>query len=172
MIFTIGCGAGFDARLMATTPHDWKRRVGRLAYFGQALVLGASVKAIPYRLTVDGETIETDATVAIIGNMGQLVPGVLDLRMPLLPDNGMLDLIVVGARGPLHGLKGLVDQMLRTSLGGEHGAASLRLRGRSITVAADRPEPLQVDGDYVGEGSLAARVLPAAIEVLVPMSGA
>jgi len=102
--------------------------------------------------------------------MGQLVPGALDLRMPLVPDNGMLDLIVVGARGPLHGLKGLADQMLRTSLGGEHGAESLRLRGRAITITADRPEPLQVDGDYVGEGSLEARVLPAAIDVLVPIS--
>ena len=33
---------------------------------------------------------------------------------------------------------------------------------------ADRPEPLQVDGDYVGDGSLTARVLPGGLRVLVP----
>ena len=100
--------------------------------------------------------------------MGQLVPGVLDLRLPLQPDDGLLDLIVVGARGPIHGMKGLVDQLLRTSLGGGEGSDSLRVRGRQIVVEADRPEPLQVDGDYVGEGSLAARVLPGGLRVLVP----
>jgi diacylglycerol kinase family enzyme len=167
-LFTIGCGAGFDARLMATTPQEWKRRVGRAAYFLQALKLAASVSVVPYRITVDGEVFETDASVAMVGNMGQLVPGILDLRMPLQPDDGLLDLIVVGARGPILGMKGLVDQLRRTSLGGGEGSDSLRIRGRQIIVEADRPEPLQVDGDYVGEGSLAARVLPGGLRVLVP----
>ena len=170
-IFTIGCGAGFDARLMATTPRHWKQRFGRAAYFAQALVLGADLDVVPYRLTIDGKTIETDATIAMVGNMGQLVPGLLGPRLPLEPDDGLLDLIVVGARSPLQGIKGLIDQMFRTSLGGEHGAASMRLRGRSISVEADRPEPLQVDGDYVGEGSLEARVVPDGADVLVPAAG-
>jgi diacylglycerol kinase family enzyme len=171
-VFTIGCGAGFDARLMATTPKDWKQRIGKAAYFVQALKLAATIGVVPYRFTVDGETFETDASVAMIGNMGQLVPGVLDLRMPLQPDDGLLDLIVVGARGPIHGMKGLVDQLTRTSLGGGEGSDSLRVRGRQIVVEADRPEPLQVDGDYVGEGSLEARVLPGGLRVLVPAARA
>jgi diacylglycerol kinase family enzyme len=167
-VFTIGCGAGFDARLMATTPRDLKQRIGKAAYFVQALKLAASVDVVPYRVTVDGQAFETEASVALVGNMGQLVPGLLDLRMPILPDDGLLDLIVVGARGPIHGMKGLVDQLLRTSLGGE-GTDSVRVRGRQISVEAASPEPLQVDGDYVGEGSLVAQVLPSALQVLVPL---
>ena len=167
-VFTIGCGAGFDAHLMATTPRDWKQRIGKAAYFVQAIKLAATIDVVPYRFTVDGEVFETDASVALVGNMGQLVPGMLDLRLPIEPDDGLLDLIVVGARGPIHGMKGLVDQLLRTSLGGGEGSDSLRVRGRQIVVEADRPEPLQVDGDYVGEGSLAARVLPGGLRVLVP----
>ena len=65
-----------------------------------------------------------------------------------------------GRAGPLHGMKGLVDQLFRTHLGGGSGSDSLRVRGRVIDVEAERPEPLQVDGDHVGWGSLAARVLP------------
>jgi diacylglycerol kinase (ATP) len=168
--FTIGCGAGFDARLMATTPPDLKKRIGRSAYFAQALRLAADIGVVPYRLTVDGETIETEASVALVGNMGHLVPGLLGPRLPIVPDDGLLDLIVVGARGPLHGVKGLIDQLLRTSLGGGSGSDSLRVRGRRIVVAADRAEPLQVDGDHVGWGWLEARILPAALEVLVPGS--
>lgn len=167
--FTIGCGAGFDARLMATTPREWKQRLGKAAYFLQAAALAARIDVVPFRIDVDGETFETEASVALVGNIGQLVPGRLDLRLPLLPDDGLLDLIVVGARGPVHGMKGLLDQLLRTSLGGADGADSLRVRGRAISIQADPPQPLQIDGDYVGEGGLVAHVLPASLSVLVPI---
>jgi diacylglycerol kinase (ATP) len=167
-VFTIGTGAGFDARLMATTSSQAKQRIGKAAYLVQALKLAATVGVVPYRITIDGRVLETEASVALVGNMGQLVPGLLDLRMPLQPDDGLLDVLVVGARGPIHGMVGLTDQLLRTSLGGDESSDSLRARGREIAVEADRPEPLQVDGDYVGEGSLVARVLPGALDVLVP----
>jgi diacylglycerol kinase family enzyme len=65
-------------------------------------------------------------------------------------------------------MRGLADQLLRTSLGGESGSQSLRLQCHAIEVEADRPEPLQVDGDFVGWGSLGASVLPGALDVLVP----
>jgi diacylglycerol kinase family enzyme len=169
--FAIGCGAGFDARVMATTPPDLKRRFGRSAYFAQALKLALEIEAIPHRITVDGESIETDASIALVTNMGELVPGLVGPRLPIVPDDGLLDLIVVGARGPLHGMKGLIDQLFRTHLGGGSGSDSLRVRGRVIGIEADRPEPLQVDGDHVGWGSLSARVLPGALDVLVPATG-
>ena len=167
-LFTIGVGAGFDARLMKTTPHDWKERVGRAAYFAQAIRLASDIGVVPYRLTVDDRIIDVEATLAIVGNLGQLIPGLLGPRLPIVPDDGLLDLIVVGARGPLQGLKGLVDQMVCTSLGGEPGSDSLRMRGRTISVEPQRPEPLDLDGDYVGEGSFLTRVLPHAISVLTP----
>lgn len=170
-VFTIGCGTGFDARLMATTPSAWKRRLGSAAYFLQALRLAARITAVPYRIAVDGELIETEASVVLAGNMGQLVPGRLGLRLPLVPDDGQLDIIVVGARGPLEGLRGLADQLRRTAPGGGSGSSSIRLRGRQVSVTADRPEPMEVDGDYVGTGSLEAYVEPAAVEVLVPTPG-
>ena len=166
--FAIGCGAGFDARVMATTPDDLKKRFGRMAYFAQAIRLAASIDAVPYRLTIDGESIAVDASIALVTNMGQLIPGSVGPRLAIEPDDGLLDLIVVGARGPIAGLKGLADQLLRTSFGGGSGSESLRLPCRSVTIEADRAEPLQVDGDTVGWGSLAASVMPGALGVLVP----
>jgi diacylglycerol kinase family enzyme len=166
--FAIGCGIGFDARVMATTPPGLKRRFGRSAYFAQAARLALAIEAVPHRISVDGQVIETDASIALITNMGELVPGVLGPRLPIVPDDGLLDLIVVGARGPLHGMKGLIDQLFRMHLGGGSGSDSLRVRGRVIDVEARRPEPLQVDGDHVGWGSLSARILPGALDVLVP----
>jgi diacylglycerol kinase family enzyme len=166
--FTIGCGAGFDARVMATTPPDLKRVMGKGAYFLQAVKLALEIDVVPFSITVDGSVIETEASIAMVTNMGELIPGVVGPRLPIVPDDGLLDLIVVGARGPLHGIKGLIDQLYRTRLGGGSGSDSLRVRGREIEITADRPEPLQVDGDHVGWGSLSARVLPGALQVLVP----
>jgi diacylglycerol kinase family enzyme len=170
-LFILGCGAGLDARLMATTSAASKRRYGKTAYFAQGLRLAMRVEAAPVRIILDGELIETEASVALIGNMGHLIPGVVGLRLPLDPEDGLLDLIVVAARGPIHGLVGLIDQLTRTALGGTSGSDSLRLRGRQIAFEFESPAPMQVDGDYVGEGSLEARVRPAALGVLVPREG-
>ncbi len=167
-ISIIGCGAGFDARLMATTPSSLKQRIGKSAYLAQAIKLGLEIKATPSRITVDGQVIEMEASIVLVGNMGQLIPGLVDLRMPIDPTDGLFDIIAVAARGPIHGLKGLVDQLRRTQLGGETGSDSIRLRGREVTIEAVEPAPLEVDGDYVGEGSLSARILPGALDILVP----
>ena len=169
-VFIIGCGAGLDARLMATTPGELKRRIGKSAYFMQAARLAPGIRAAPCRIEVDGEVIETETSIVLVGNMGQLMPGVLDLRLPIDPSDGLFDMIAVGAHGPLHGLVGLADQLWRTELGGRSGATSIRRRGRVISITPERPEPMQIDGDYVGEGSLNARILPGALKVLVPDS--
>ena len=164
----IGCGAGFDAELMATTPKGLKRWLGSLAYFVQAARLMTGLSAIPCRVTVDEHTFETGVTVVLIGNMGHLVPGRLDLKLPLDPYDGLLELIIVGASGPVSGLRGLRDQLRRTQLGGGAGDASIRLRGRSIEIEPVEPMPLQIDGDPVGRGSLKAHVRPKALQVLAP----
>jgi diacylglycerol kinase family enzyme len=166
--FIIGCGAGFDAELMATTSGGLKRRLGAAAYFVQATRMAMRLSATPCRVIVDDELIETDATAVLIGNMGQLVPGRLGLRLPLDPSDGLLDLIIVGASSPISGLQGLADQLRRTKLGGGTGDSSIRRRGRTISLEPVEPMPLEVDGDYVGSGTLEARVVPSALQVLVP----
>lgn len=168
-VFLIGCGAGFDAELMATTPARLKHRLGTLAYFVQAARLALGLSATPSRVTVDDDSFETGATIVLIGNMGHLVPGRLDLRRPLDPYDGLLELILVGAPNPVAGLRGLVDQLRRTEFGGGADDPSVRLRGRTIALEPAEPMPLEVDGDYVGEGSLRARVIPGGLRVLVPI---
>lgn len=166
--FIIGCGAGFDAELMATTSGSLKRRLGAAAYFVQATRMAMRLSATPCRVTIDDELIETDATAVLIGNMGQLVPGRLGLRLPLDPGDGLLDLIVVGATNPVAAARNLADQLRRTQLGGGSGDGSIRRRGRAIRIEPSLPLPLEVDGDHVGSGALEARVVPGALRVLVP----
>ena len=166
--FIIGCGAGFDAELMATTSRGLKRRLGAAAYFVQGARLAMRLSATPCRVTIDDELIETAATAVLIGNMGELVPGRLGLRLPLDPADGLLDLIVVDASSAIGGMRGLADQLRRTQLGGGSGDRSIRRRGKTIRIEPDGSLPLEVDGDHIGSGTIEARVVPGALRVLVP----
>ena len=167
-VFIIGCGAGFDAELMATTPSSLKRRIGTAAYFVQGARLALRASSTPCRVTVDEETFETRATTALIGNMGGLIPGRLGLRVPLDPTDGQLDLIIVEAGGLLRGVRNTLHLLRRTELGGGAGDGDVRLRGQHIRIEPLAPMPLEVDGDHVGPGTLEARVRPAALRVLLP----
>jgi len=168
--FIIGCGAGFDAELMATTSAGLKRRLGTAAYFVQGARLALRADATTCRLTVDDRVVEMPVTIALIGNMGELLPGHLGLRLPLDPTDGLLELIAVDAGNPVRGARGLVDQLRRTDLGGDPEGGSIRLRGRSISIEPDEPMALEIDGDHIGAGALTARAIPGALQVLVPIS--
>jgi diacylglycerol kinase family enzyme len=168
--FLLGCGAGFDAELMATTSAGLKRRIGTAAYFAQGARLALRMSATRCRITIDGREIETEVTTALVGNMGELVPGWLGLRLPLDPADGLLDLIVVKGKNPVRGIGGLLDQLRRTELGGDAGDGSLRLRGGSIDIEPLEAMTLQIDGDPIGEGSFSTRIRPAALQVLQPTS--
>ena len=167
-ICAIGCGIGFDARLMATTEGAHKARFGRYAYLFQAIRLASTLQAVPYRITIDGRVIELEATVAMVTNVGDLIPGVLRPRLPALPDDGQLDLFVVAAKGVVEGLRGLADHLTRTSVGGDEASRTLRFRCHSARLESTPPEPIQVDGDPCGIGSLEVTVLPGALQVLTP----
>jgi diacylglycerol kinase family enzyme len=167
-ICAIGCGIGFDARLMATTEPAQKARFGRYAYFIQAFRLASTIGAVPYRITIDGRVIELEASIAMVTNVGDIIPGILRPRLPALPDDGQLDVFVVAAKGVVEGLRGLADQLTRTTLGGDHTTRTLRFRCHSARLESTPPEPIQVDGDTCGVGAIEVTVRPGALDVLVP----
>lgn len=166
--FLVGAGIGFDAEVMASTPDALKRRAGRAAYFARAAILAARIDTRPYRLELDGATLVVEGSIALVANLAELVPGVLRPRLPVVPDDGLLDVIVVGARGPVAGVRALVDQLVRTELGTRYGGASIRVRARDVRISAEPPAAVQVDGDPYPPGALAASVRPGALRVLVP----
>jgi diacylglycerol kinase family enzyme len=170
--FAIGCGIGFDAKVMLGTPPDLKRRLGRLAYFAQSAVQAVRIGTVPYRVTIDGQLIEMDGSIAMALNVGELVPGMLGPRLKVEPDDGLLEVIVVGAPDPLAGIRGLVDHLLRTEHGHDEARRTLRARGTHVKLESTPPEPLQVDGDAYPPGTVEARIQPGALAVLVPTSGA
>ncbi len=146
---------------MATTEAAHKARFGRYAYLFQAVRLASTLQAVPYRITIDGRVIELEATVAMVTNVGDLVPGVVRPRLPALPDDGQLDLFVVAAKGVVDGYPGTRRPPDRgPAVGGDADSRTLRFRCHSARLESTPPEPIQVDGDPCGIGALEVIVRP------------
>jgi diacylglycerol kinase (ATP) len=166
--FAVACGAGMDARVMAGTPSEHKRRWGMAAYVATTLRLIGEVRSTAHHVTVDGVDYEATAAMILVANCGEVIPPYVRLGAAITPDDGMLDVVVMRAdsfgesvravwellraRGPVAARPGLIGYA----------------RGREITVASASPEPVQLDGEPEGETPFTATVVPGAIRVVVP----
>jgi diacylglycerol kinase family enzyme len=150
---------------MAAAEHEWKRRLGFGAYIGAAVREALRLEPARFRITADDSTFEITGLVALIANCGDIVPGRIGARQPLDPTDGRLDLLVVGGRDVLSGLRGAADLLFRT---GDQDGAVIRRSVTRVRIEAEPAQPRQTDGDPHPPGWLEASVMPAALSLLVP----
>jgi diacylglycerol kinase family enzyme len=169
--FVVACGAGLDARFVDGATKDAKRRFGIGAYLGAALAQVGDLRPRPTRLVLDGEAVETESIVVLIANAGELIPGVLGPRLPVRPDDGWLHVFVLRG-GVVGSLVGALELLVGEAPGRTMTGSGLRRLVREVTVDVDvdPPEPIQVDGDRVGAGSLSATIEPTAVRIVVPLA--
>ena len=164
--FAVCGGTGFDARLMARTGVDEKRRWKMAAYVMRALAALPDVSSPLHRVTVDGVAHELPAAMVLVANCGELVPPFLRLGANVAPDDGWLDVLVLRAEGTLASLSAFVE-LIR---GRRNGARRLWFgRGRVVRVEVleGPPRPMQLDGEPWGDAPFEARLVPAALPVIV-----
>jgi diacylglycerol kinase family enzyme len=167
-VFTVACGLGLDARVMAGASPDLKRRYGFAAYVIAAAREAARLRVATYRIEADDEVHEVRGLVVLIANCGQIVPWRLGPRRAIDPSDGLLDVFVVTATDLPSGLWGAGRLLLSAAELPERHDASRRFRARRVRVTAEPPEPVQVDGDPHDAGWLEATIEPGAIHVIRP----
>ncbi len=166
--FAVACGAGYDARVMAATTTADKHRWRFAAYVATTLRLMPELKSVVHRIVVDGAEYRAPAALVLVANCGEVIPPWVRLKRGIAPDDGLLDLIIIRADSFTESLRA-VWQLLRE--GGTEAATPGRIayaRGRDITVEAESPQPVQLDGEPHGLTPFTARVVPGAIQVLRP----
>ena len=168
MPFIVAAGVGFDARVMAATTERRKRSLGIGAYFAVATAVAARIRPFEVRLVVDGAVHETDALAVLVANAGELVPGLLRPRLPLVPDDGLLDVLVARGRGAAGGSRAAIELLFGRGVHTAIGPYAARFAARRVEVEAPAGEPVEVDGDVVGGGRLVAEIVPGAVRILVP----
>jgi diacylglycerol kinase (ATP) len=162
--FLIGIGIGIPGEIAETADREAKDRLGILAYFISSIQALRNAETVKYRVSLDGETFETEGVSALILNAGQFgIPGV-NVAPSIDMSDSKLDLLVFRSKS-LPALVSLAAAVMRQD---EQAAAYDLYQGREITVEPLPLQPLQVDGEVLEPGPVTARILPCAGRYIVP----
>jgi YegS/Rv2252/BmrU family lipid kinase len=169
--FALVAGAGFDAAVMAAATRELKERWGFAAYIYAAVKEALSATPRRFYLRADGRELEVDAVTVMIANVGELFPAYLPLRFALAPrptnswQDGLFDVIVLAPRKPPDFALILWRAAHRKFPGDDR---MIHFQAREITIAADPPIAVQIDGDPAGLTPVTACVERSALRVLLP----
>jgi YegS/Rv2252/BmrU family lipid kinase len=172
-IFLTRLGMGLESNVIENTAREQKDRMGWLAYALNTLRELREPKVSRYRLTLDGQVVETQGLTCVIANSGIITPNsgipgrtVLSFAPGISVSDGVLDVVVV--RGAdLGSLLAVAASMMA---GNENAEPLQHWRAREVTVEADPPQTIQADGEILDQTPVHARVLPNALRVIVPVA--
>ena len=164
--FLLRVGTGFAARKVAYADRSIKNRFGVLAYSVAAVKSLKDTKSAHYRITLDGKQVETDAVTCLIDNAGNMGIQGFQPAKEIRVDDGWLDVLLLGSKG----LVNLVTSGPSLLEADKSETVIEHWQARQITIAVDPPQPVQVDGEMVGDTPVSAEVLPGALKVIVPKS--
>lgn len=166
--FAFSLGIGVDSFMIRDTPPNWKRRFGIIAYSYVALRASLRNTAFRVRATVDGETIEREASAVMVANFGGVLNDLLVLGPGIARDDGRLDLCVFS---PASGAQAIAIawRMLRKDFR-PHPAMVYR-SGERFRIECDPPQDAQADGELLGPTPMDVQVEPRAARLLLPRVG-
>ncbi len=154
---------GFDAeanRIANAAPS----RLGRLVYVYGAMRALAAWRPARFTLQLDGEQISsTGYSVAACNS--RYYGGGMRLAPNAEIDDGLLDVVLIAEHSKLSFLVTLPRVFRGAHV--SHPAVRI-LRGRELRVDADRPLAVYADGDPIGATPATIRIVPRALQVLVP----
>jgi diacylglycerol kinase family enzyme len=166
--FAVACGAGYDARVMAATPSEHKRRWGMAAYVATTLRLITDIRSTTHLITIDGVEYDAEAAMVLVANCGEVIPPLIRLRPGIRPDDGLLDVVVMRANSFGQSVRAVWD-LLRDAPTAEGQETFVGYaQGREIRVETDPVQPVQLDGEPGGETPFTVTVVPGAIRIMVP----
>lgn len=163
--FAVACGVGFDAVVMDATDAAQKRRWGKLAYFANAVREGRKMRDVHHEITIDGETTTTEAAQVFIANFGR-IGSLVEPRRRVIPDDGLLDVIVVRASGPISGLWAGLEAIVQRDLGEASDGRVFRTRAREVSVTSKPRQLVETDGTVIGRTPITVSIRPKALRVI------
>lgn len=167
--FGVIVGVGFAADVMRQTNRRLGAAKGSAAILVSILQTVAELRPVPVRLYLEEGTaaeriVEAPMTALFIMNT-RTTGGGLAVCPEAQPDDGLLDLCLMKDISRVDFLATLPKAYF-----GKHGGQPKVefFRARAVRLQADRPLVKMFDGDLFGDAPLSVRVVPGALDVLVP----
>ena len=169
--FALVAGAGFDAAVMASATRELKERWGFAAYLYAAVKEALAATPMPFRLVADGRELEVEAVTVLIANVGALFTGYLPMSLPLGPrpleawQDGLLDVVIIAPRRWPE-FATILWRATHRKFGRDERL--IHFQAREISIDAEPPIAVQIDGDPIGETPISACAVPGAMRVMLP----
>jgi YegS/Rv2252/BmrU family lipid kinase len=166
--FLLMAGIGFDGEVVyrARSLERHKRRLGVLTYALAGLSTAPFYRGADVELRYDGIIRRVKALMLVLGNTRRYA-GFFALTPNAVANDGWLDLCIIKGRGQLALARQGLPVLLSRSV--SHSDVEL-LRVRELTVRADEPLPLQLDGEIAGTTPVRFSVASKALRAIVPKS--
>lgn len=163
--FAVVAGAGLDALLVEEADSEIKSRFGRAAYVYAGLK-NIAMDAFEVDVQVDGErAFRGECTSVFVGNLREAVGG-FELSETAEPDDGVLEVGIITAEGPLQLIRTAARALLRSADESPHVTTT---EGTSVVLQFDRPVPYELDGGERDPARLLEiDVQPGSLTVCVP----
>ena len=159
--FLVISGTGFDAHTAHAVNSGIRHLSGAPAYVWGAILTAREFTPFDLTLTLDGgEVRRTKAMFVSLANTATTGGG-MKIAPDARPDDGLLDICLVRALGKI----AMLWQLTKV-FGGKHVThpAVTMLRSATVTLEADPPQPLLIDGEVCGTTpatvSVARQILP------------
>jgi diacylglycerol kinase family enzyme len=137
---------------------------GRISFLWATLAVFARWRNSEVRVEVDAERREARMLDVIVANCGYLAGGMY-MCPGASPDDGLFDVLLIGDITKRDLVATLPKIYRGTHL--PHPKAEL-LRGRSVSVDADTPVPIELDGEQPGTTPVRFEMVPGALRLRVP----
>jgi diacylglycerol kinase (ATP) len=178
-VFLVMAGFGLDAKMLANTDDELKKKVGWLAYVKAIVMVLRDKNLLRMRFRMDDEPVRRmSAHTLIIGNAGSL-PGNILLLPEAAVDDGQLDVVILRPEQIVGWLQIIVKVvwengvLSRTPLGRKFRTREVKalnyLRGTRLRVRLSQPEEVELDGDHFGSAiGISTSISPGGLTVRVP----
>ena len=174
--FALMAGFGFDAAVVRDVRGAVKDWAGPAAYALSTLGALAKYQSTEITLTLDGETVRSEAFLVVVANAASYGDRRLRLAPFAAPDDGWLDVCVFERPKTGRSLDRMsLDRMgfaaqMASALVRRHlrGPGVRYYRAKTIVLSSSPPIGGQVDGERFGETPVKIIIVPQALTVFVP----
>ena len=156
--------AGISGAIAKRANETSKALGGKISYYWATLAVFARWQTGVMRITVDGDARDGKFIDAIVAN-GRYLGGGMMMLPEAEPDDGLFDVLVIGDVTKRDLLLTLPKSYRGKHL--PHPRLEV-LRGRVVTVDADEPLPIELDGEQPGTTPARFEVVPRALRLRVP----
>jgi diacylglycerol kinase (ATP) len=163
--FAFAAGVGVDASMIADASATLKRHFGVLAYVWSWTRAALRRERFRVRVTVDGVTVEREATAVMVANFGAVLNDLMMLGPGIRQDDGMMDLCVFSPNTVRDAIR-IAWKLLRKDFRSD--PCMLYRAGRQFLIETLPPRVAQADGELLGPTPFEVTVEPLAAQLLVP----